>query len=366
MARPTRSDHPGIAARSGARALAAEAPADGAHATLQSVATRAGVSTMTVSNVVNRHFHLMSEATRARVEDAIAVLGYRRRADGLSLRGSQRYAVAMVVVDPTPAFLADPFTTYLVAGLSNALTAHGYSLVLVRADLERLNEAHFVRNRATDAICVMLSGPPAARARCLARVAELGEPVVVFQEHPARWPEDVCAIRQDDRGAARALATRVLERGARRLLMLVPRLAWPAIEARRRGFNDALRSCAGATLETLACGDEHYPETKAALDAWLRTHGLPDAILAGNDQMGITALRELEARGIRVPQDVLITGFNAFEFWRYSTPRLVSARSPAYEMGEAAADALLVRMIDGVFPDRERVFPVELVPGDTA
>jgi LacI family transcriptional regulator len=322
---------------------------------------------MTVSNVVNRRFHLMSDATRARVEDAIASLGYRRRADGLSLRGSQRYAVAMVVVDPTPAFLADPFTTYLVAGLTNTLTARGYSLVLARTDLDRLGDAHFVRNRATDAICLMLSGPRAARARCLARVKDLGEPVVVFQERPSRWPEDVCAIRQDDRGAARALAKHVLGRGAQRLLVLVPGRAWPAIEARLRGFRDALREHGGrATLETLACGDEHYPETQAALDAWLRTHGLPDAILAGNDQMGIAALRELEARGVRVPGDVLITGFNAFEFWRYSMPRLLSARSPAYEMGAAAGEALLARLSEGAFPARERVFPVDLVPGDTA
>ena len=102
-------------------------------ATLEAVANHARVSMMTVSNVVNGRFGMMSAQTRARVENAIAKLGYRRRSDGLSLRGSQRFAIAMVIVDPSPAFLADPFITNIVAGLSNGLAAQGYNLEIGRA-----------------------------------------------------------------------------------------------------------------------------------------------------------------------------------------------------------------------------------------
>ena len=335
-------------------------------ATLEAVAKRARVSMMTVSNVVNGHFQMMSAPTRARVEDAIAKLGYRRRSDGLSLRVSQRFAIAMVIVDPSPAFLADPFITNIVAGLSNGLADHAYNLVLTRTELDRLEHTNVVRNSDTDGICVMLSGPRAERLGCLKRIAELGEPVVVFQEPLTRRPDDVCVIRQDDRGGARALARRVLGKGARQLLMLVPRLQWPAIEERERGIRDAIKaSKVKAAFDTLACGEEHYPETQAALDRHVAKHGLPDAILAGNDQMGIAALKWLGSRGIRVPQDVMITGFNAFEFWQYTTPLVTTARSPAYEMGAAGAEAMLERVKTGRFAARERVFPVEVLEGET-
>src|SRR5688572_3730751 len=338
-----------------------------AAATLEAVAKHAHVSMMTVSNVVNGRFAMMSAQTRARVENAIAKLGYRRRSDGLSLRVSQRFAIAMVIVDPSPAFLADPFITNVVAGLSNGLAAQGYNLVLTRTESERLEDSNIVRNSDTDGICMMLSGPRASRLRCLKRVAELGEPVIVFQERLAKCLDDVCVIRQDDRGGARALADRTLRKGARRLLMLVPRLHWPAIEERQRGIRDAIRAAnVDVAFDTLACGNEHYPETQAALDRHVAERGLPDAILAGNDQMGIAALKWLHSRGTRVPRDLMITGFNAFEFWQYTTPLVTTARSPAYEMGEAGAEAILQRVKTGRFAARERVFPVHVVDGETA
>lgn len=354
MSRPSRSP---------SRALA---PARTA-ATLEAVARRARVSMMTVSNVVNGRFGMMSGETRTRVEDAIAKLGYRRRSDGLSLRVSQRFAIAMMIVDPSPAFLADPFITNIVAGLSNGLADHGYNLVLMRSAPDRLEDSNIVRNSDTDGICMMLSGPRASRLRCLKRVAELGEPVIVFQEPLTGRPDDVCVIRQDDRGGARALAERTLHKGARRLLMLVPRLQWPAIEERQRGIRDAIRGAkVGASFDTLACGNEHYPETQAALDRYVAEQGLPDAILAGNDQMGIAALKWLDSRGTRVPQDLMITGFNAFDFWQYTTPQVTTARSPAYEMGAAGAEAILQRVKTGRFVTHELVFPVEVLEGETA
>ena len=348
--------------RSASRTVAPPRPA----ATLEAVAKRARVSMMTVSNVVNGRFGMMSEGTRARVEDAIAKLGYRRRSDGMSLRLSQRFAIAMVIVDPSPDFLADPFITNIVAGLSNRLAERGYNLVLTRTETDRLEQSNLVRNSDTDGICMMLSGPRAERLRCLKRVAALGEPVILFQERLARKLDDVCVIRQDDRGGARSLAERTLRKGARRLLMLVPRLQWPAIEERERGIRDAISaSKAEVAFDTLACGNEHYPETQAALDRHVARRGLPDAILAGNDQMGIAALKWLNSRGTRVPRDLMITGFNAFAFWQYTTPLVTTARSPAYEMGAAGAEAMIQRVQTGRFVTNELVFPVEVLAGET-
>ena len=78
------------------------------------------------------------------------------------------------------------------------------------------------------------------------------------------------------------------------------------------------------------------------------------------------AQSKVTAQGqISVPKDIRLTGFNAFEFWQYTTPLLTTARSAAYDMGRCAAAEMLVRIEQGAFSRREIVFPVTMVPGET-
>lgn len=334
--------------------------------TMRAVARSARVSVMTVSNVVNARFDMMSEETRERVERSIAELGYRRHASARSLRLAQRFSVGMIVVDPLPSFLADPFITQVVAGLSNALAARGFTLTLAGTPAEGLADAVFVRNDATDAMCVMLSGPRADRRGALRRLAALGQPIVLIQETMRGDWSDVCFVRQDDLGGAHALARRVLDRGARNLMFLVPSLAWPALEARERGIRRAAGAIRGATVEVLASGSEDFAATQAALDRHVETAGLPEAILAANDQMGIAALKWLRMRGVDVPGELLLTGFNAFDFWQYTDPVLTTVRSPAYEIGAVSGQEIIHRLTANTFSRRDILLPVALQPGGTA
>ena len=86
------------------------------------------MSPMTVSNLINARHHTMRPETRARVEFAIQQLGYRPNLTGRNLRRSTRLAIGMIIVDDAPLYLADPFTTHIVAGLSNQLSTRGYGL----------------------------------------------------------------------------------------------------------------------------------------------------------------------------------------------------------------------------------------------
>ena len=119
----------------------------------------------------------------------------------------------------------------------------------------------------------------------------------------------------------------------------------------------------GSKLGIVPCGNADFRDTQAALEAEIAQNGVPDAILAGNDQMGIAAMKLIAARGLAVPGDVGITGFNAFEFWQYTEPVLTTIRSAAYEMGALGGEVLLERLTAGRFDRREIVFPVELQRG---
>lgn len=336
----------------------------GSQVTLRDVAAAAGVSPMTVSNLINARHHTMRPETRARVELAIQQLGYRPNLTGRSLRRSTRLAIGMIIVDDAPLYLADPFTTHIVAGLSNQLSAKGYGLQIQGLAASAFKVSPLMRDIRTDGNCVLLSGSVAQRRAIVEELLDLGQPLIVFQETFKFPGSDLCIIRQADRAGGRLVAEEALCRGARRPVMLVPHVTWPAIGERVAGAEDVIAAAPGnLQLRIVACGNADMVDTQAALGREIDANGFPDAVIAGNDQMGIAALKLLTSRGRRIPEDVTITGFNAFEFWQYTEPVLTSVRSPAYEIGARGAEEILKRLLVGHFERREIVFPVDLQPG---
>jgi LacI family transcriptional regulator len=330
--------------------------------THREVAARAGVTAMTVSNVLNGR-GAVGDETRARVLQAAESLHYRPHAVARRLRTRRFHALGMLVLDDAPDYLSDPFTTQIVAGLGNFATENGNSLVLQGVRHATMEQAPLLAQLETDGVCALLSGDAAERAALVERLRTLRVPLVLFQE-PA-GPGDMCAIRQDDRGGAAELAALVARKGARRIMMLLPRVEWPAMVAREAGAREAA-AAHGAALLAVRCADEGFDATQAALRDAIAAHGLPDAILGGNDRMAIAALKLLERDGIRVPQQVLVTGFNGFDVARYSSPALTTMRSPAYEMGWRGGEALLARLAAGRFAEKEIVLPVSFVAGESA
>jgi LacI family transcriptional regulator len=350
--------------RSSAADIAEQEPKDRDRTTLRHVAYAAGVSIMTVSNLVNGRLGSMRPETRSRIEAAIERLGYRPHTMARNLRLSKHLSIGMIVVDDMPHYLADPFITQVVAGLSNEVNAHGYGLLLQGLSARVFKTSPVVRHTRTDGICVMLSGADATRRDVIETLLGLGQPLVVFQETLRLPPVDLCSIRQADRAGGHILGREVIEAGARRLMMPVPQLHWPAIGERIKGIRAAMREgAASATLQIVKCGNAEFQDTQSAIARHVDEYGFPDAILAGNDQMGIAALKFVAARGLRIPKDIIITGFNAFEFWQYTKPMLTTIRSPAYEIGARGGAELLKRLERGRFETPEVVYPVTLQRG---
>jgi LacI family transcriptional regulator len=360
--KPGDADDRPVRKRKAAKSAAAR-PQPG-QVTLREVARAAGVSPMTVSNLINERVGTMRPETRLKIAAEIDRRGYRPHSMARSLRLSRQSSIGMIIIDEAPHYLADPFTTQIVAGLSNRLNSNGYGLLLQGLSAEAFATSPLVRGIRTDAIGILLSGPDAARRAIVEALARLGQPLVVFQE-TLRFPgADLCIIRQADREGGRLVGREVLRLGARRLAMLVPAIDWPAIGERIAGVREATREAAGvAELRVVKCGGADLRDTQAALARDIAEHGQPDAILAGNDQMGIAAMKLMAARGLAMPRDVAITGFNAFEFWQYTEPVLTTVRSRAYELGACGGEAILKRLTAGAFERPEIVYPVELQRG---
>lgn len=326
--------------------------------TLKDVARLAGVTPMTVSNVLNQRSGQVSEETRAKVVAAVELLGYRPHSVARRLRSGRRNAIGMLVLDDVPAFLSDPFTNQVIAGLSNVAADNGYTLVLQGVRYANFENAPLLSQIEADGVCALLSGTAQQRQSLTQRLLSLGMPLVLVQEHLVA--PGVCTIRQDDRGGAREIARHVLSRGARRIMMLLPAEEWPAMNERESGVREVCAG-AGAQLILVRCGDEGLGDTETALAAAVAAHGVPDAIIGGNDRMAMAALLWLSANAIAVPETVGVTGFNAFDLSAYSKPALTTVRSAAYQMGLRAGEELLTNFRTGAFSAPDIVLPVEFV-----
>lgn len=333
-------------------------------ATLAEIASRARVSVTTVSNVINGRFNLMSPGTRERVEKEIRQLNYRPHEGARNLRLARQQTIGLIVLDDSPRFLADPMTSNIVAGLSNWLSANGFGLLISGASHANAADVPMLRRNQTDALCVMPSGSAAERRAIYERLRDTGQPVVVFQDTAPAFLADALTVRQDDAQAGAMLAAHVIGRGARRLAFLAPARAWPAMIARQTGVA-RMADERGAALDLVICASESSADTEAAIERHIDRSGLPDAFLGGNDQMALAALGWAQRRGIAVPHELRIAGFNGFDVFSLARPELTTIISPAYEMGRQGARQLLLRLGTGRFSQRELLFDISLRPGET-
>jgi DNA-binding LacI/PurR family transcriptional regulator len=335
---------------------------------MRDVAAQAGVSAQTVSNLVNGRTHLMTAATRERVSSAMAALGYHPNSAARGLRSARSHTLAFLVLDQDARFLADPMTDLVIAGIGDVARDRGYGVLIQAGRPDEASDAlltPLLEHRA-DGAFLFLSGEPALRRWYVQRVIELGARAVVF-ERVGDAP-NITSLTAADRDGARRLAEHLLSRGHRRIAFVAARVPWPMIEQRRLGYRDALAAAAievDPALERFegTWGTQLGP---ALVDQLLRLEPPPTAIMCGNDLLALGVLQELRRRGLRVPADVAVTGFNNFDFAEFVDPPLTTVRTPGYEMGRAGAQNLIDGLEGSGAVERHLEFPVELMLRESA
>jgi LacI family transcriptional regulator len=319
---------------------------------------------MTVSNVVSGKSNLVKLETRRRVEASIARLNYRPNLSARNLRLAHQHSVGIVIADNDPAFLTDPFISRLVSGLSNYLSGRDYTLDVQGVAPERFESATILKKSGNDALCAILCGPKELRKAHFDYLQRLGQPVIVLQETFSSRSDNMALVRQDDLTGGRLLGQHLVRKSVRSILFLRPMLEWCAVEQREKGLRASFaESAKNADIKTLFTPSEGFEDVQRIVRDYLESR-VPDAIAAATDSMAVAALKACEAHGLQIPRDILITGFNGFDVWRYTRPSITTVLSPAYEMGRYAGELLLERLT-GSFAKRSVVFPVALQSGDS-
>ncbi|RKN39709.1 LacI family DNA-binding transcriptional regulator [Streptomyces hoynatensis] len=325
---------------------------------MQDVARAAGVSPMTVSNVVNNRPHVR-ESTRAKVLEAMDRLGYRVNVAARNLRAGRTQTLGLAVPE-----VDRPYFAELAARIIRHARAAGYRVAIEQTGANREDELEAIawsRNSLYDGL--ILSAVALGQAdRDLLRV---DFPVVILGERIFEGPVDHVAMPNAD--GTRAATAHLIAHGCRRIALLTgPDLAEANVSSlRHEGYLRALREAGlphrdGLVLRLPALDPEHGARGARRLAE--RGAGV-DGLVAVTDSVALGAVRGLADAGLRVPEDVRVIGFDNILAGAYALPSL-STIDPDNEGMAARAVELLVRRIRGdatLGPPRDFTGPFRLV-----
>lgn len=327
-------------------------------ATIEEVASAAGVSRSTVSRVVNGSSAVSPEALDA-VNAAIQRLNYVPNRAARSLASRQTHAIALIVPEDTTTFFGDPFFAAIVAGITGALGGSDYLLNLLIASNDPGNKmTSFIRNGGVDGALIV------SHHTSDAFISHIADAVpVVFGGRPVNVGADDYVVDIDNVAGGRSATEFLLRRGHFRIATINgPRTMFASLD-RIEGFRAAL---ADAGLEPFAEADGDYSELSGAeAMRQILAVGRPDAVFAASDLMARGALTVLAAAGIRVPEDVAVIGFDDSPIALTTTPLLTTVHQPMYAQGAEMARVLLARLA-GENPPQTTILPTALVERESA
>lgn len=322
------------------------------------VASRAGVSTTTVSHVISGK-RPVNGRTAASVRRVMRQLGYVPNHSARSLRLGMSRTLGLVVPD-----ISNPYFAELAKGAADAGEQRGFNLVLSHTGFDAAREARYLdvlRSGGIDGMVYAAGAPPSAgQLEELVRTFH----VVVVDEELGSVPVDT--VVSDHEGGGRLAGEHLRNLGHRQILTIEGPAGLDSSSRRARGFASAFAGVE-ARLEPVA-GDYRPESAVAAVEAAL-TDGFPwfTAVFAENDLMALAAIETLTDRGYRVPEDVSVLGYDDIALAALVRPALTTVRQPVYRMGWVAADRLVASLLGEGPPDPIKVvLDVELVVRGTS
>ncbi|MFJ6375630.1 LacI family DNA-binding transcriptional regulator [Pseudarthrobacter oxydans] len=308
--------------------------------TMNDVARAAGVSLKTVSNVLN-DYEFIRPATKKRVQDAIAELGYEANLTARSLRSGKTRMLGLVLSD-----LSAPYYAELASRLMKAASRRGYRVLVEQSDAVggvELNALQGPFRQLTDGL---LFTPLVIGADAIAD--RLGrKPLVLLGEHILDPRFDLVTMKNGE--AAAALTAHLLAGGRRRIAVIGahPEESVGSAGLRLNGYRKALEEAGVPFNPELVAPCEWRRDNGAAAVAGLMDRGVEfDAVFGLNDVLALGAMHELLIRGVRVPQDVAVAGFDDIDEARFASPSLTTV-SPGMEEIAERSIGLLIDRIEG-------------------
>jgi DNA-binding LacI/PurR family transcriptional regulator len=300
--------------------------------TIFDVAKRANVSIGTVSRVINNRDRVSPE-TRERILRAIQELDYHSNALAQGLASQQTDTIGLVIPQ-----VNDPFYFGIVRGIEDTVTAAGYSL-LIASQPHHTSDNHYMRLFRRGHVDALILAALDVSPGEVQEMAKSGLPLILIQ-HDAG--SHIPTIQADNYGGACAMTQHLIEHSYKRIAYITGTDYTPDNQQRLRGLRDTLAKHGLNLPDSLIFrGDYLRGSGGVAMQRILALRQRPDAVFVSNDQMAADAIVAALDRGVRVPEDIAVVGFDDVPLASYVTPPLTTVRQPIYEQGIYAAKVAL-------------------------
>lgn len=321
--------------------------------TIKEVAEFAGVSTATVSRVMNRSTNV-NDATKKIVEGAIQQLNYQPNDVARALYKGRSKIIALFVPD-----IMNPYYPELARAVEDVTNHHGYTFVLCNTDDDKVKEKTYrntMMQKKVDGIIIVSSTITEEEA------ANTTIPTILLDRKIAA---SMGSVTVNNRDGAREAITFLQSIGCKRIAHISgPEHDTNAI-SRRDGYLDVVQNDAWFQPDYMVSGDYNFDTAIRVTKELLQKFPEVDGLFVGNDLMGVGALKAAQELGIHVPDDVSVIGFDGIMLGKTTAPSLTTMAQPIYEMGEHAATMLLNQIEDNKTHIQHKEFSVKLMERET-
>jgi DNA-binding LacI/PurR family transcriptional regulator len=322
--------------------------------TVKEVAVRAGVSTATVSRVLSGVGGVADDLQR-RVYDAAKALNYRPNRAARNLRAGSNHIIGVLIPD-----IENPFFTSVVCGIEEILQAGGFSLLLANFNESPEREQIHLASLRAEGIAGLIFAASREPAGDYRRLAEAGTPMVAVSRVPEGLSIDTVTV--DNAGGARIAVSHLLSLGHRRIALINGPLSLNTARERQAGYEQAFHD-AGLPVpsDLIRFGDFRQAGGYHAMQTLLAEGERPTAVFTASNLMTLGALEAIHERGLEIPSDIAVIGFDDMSWATSLRPPLTTVAQPATEVGRTAARLLLDRFQNARRPRRQAILQTQFL-----
>jgi DNA-binding LacI/PurR family transcriptional regulator len=330
--------------------------------TIADIARLAGVSKSTVSRALNDS-PLIGDDTKQRIQSIAAEHHFQLNVPARRLSLKQSHTIAFVTYAYKTDFsVPDVFMLEIMSGISRALHAHGYDLLVVHVDPgDTAWPRQYLDTGRVDGF-ILLSAT--CTTETMTALRELNAPLAIWGNSPEE-ASGFCAVTGDSFAGGKAATEHLLETGRRRVAFIGGSPRMGEVKDRYRGYEAALREAGTAPDPALVAYGDYSPVSAATEMRRLleQTPGI-DAVFVNSDVMAIAAMDAIRETGRTVPDDVAVVGYDDISIAQHSNPPLTTIRQNGPLAGKLLADGLIQYLQTGVVSVVS--IPAELVVRDSA
>lgn len=322
-------------------------------ATIYDVAKKVGVSTATVSRALSNSGYVRKDL-KEQIQQVAREMDYQPNSLARGLVTKESYILGLIMPD-----ISNPFFPAVARGIEDVANENGYNVLLCNTDGSSRKETDYInvlRSRQADGVIFTTSQVNPKNAKML---IDAGIPVVLADRRMSIACDSVVA--ENVTGAYRAVR-HLLDIGHTRIGVIAGPMGVATSEERIEGYRKALLESGIAVQDALICeGNYRQHSGYECVGKLLELPDPPTAVFACNDLMAVGALSALEDRGLRVPDDVAVVGYDDITVASVTRPRLTTVAQPKYEMGAVACKMLIERLKNPDKPYQSIVLDPQLV-----